>query len=138
MKSDIAKFYPMYTPGFAAPELYIRNAKLGPWTDIYGLGAAMFACMTGVPPPAADQRKIDDRLEQRLRALDGQYSTALLGLIAWSLQLDPLARPQSVFALQRALRAAPAIDAPRSLLGRVEAGISRAWRALRLRAGWTG
>ena len=27
------KTYPMYTPGFAAPELYKRDAELGPWTD---------------------------------------------------------------------------------------------------------
>ena len=30
---------PMYTPGFAAPELYRARARSGPWTDIYAIGA---------------------------------------------------------------------------------------------------
>jgi serine/threonine protein kinase len=33
-------FRPMYTPGFAAPEMYRRDARLGPWTDIYGWAPA--------------------------------------------------------------------------------------------------
>jgi serine/threonine protein kinase len=46
----------MYTPGFAAPELHTKK-DLGPWTDIYSLGAAMFNCMTGCAPQAANERK---------------------------------------------------------------------------------
>jgi serine/threonine protein kinase len=30
LKTDIPKLYPMYTPGFAAPELYQKNGSLGP------------------------------------------------------------------------------------------------------------
>ena len=30
---------PMYTPGFAAPEMYRRDSSMGPWTDIYAIGA---------------------------------------------------------------------------------------------------
>ncbi len=36
---------PMYTPGFAAPEMYRRDGSLGPWTDIYAIGACLYACM---------------------------------------------------------------------------------------------
>ena len=41
---------PMYTPGFAAPEMYRRDATMGPWTDIYAIGACLYASMQGYPP----------------------------------------------------------------------------------------
>jgi len=104
LKTDMPKLYPMYTPGFAAPELYAKNTSLGPWTDIYSLGATMFACMVGAPPQTADQRKLNDKMEGHLRRLEGIYSNELLQVIRSSLMLDPLERPQSVFALQKALR----------------------------------
>jgi serine/threonine protein kinase len=39
---------PMYTPGFAAPEMYRRDTSMGPWTDIYAIGACIYACMQGL------------------------------------------------------------------------------------------
>jgi len=36
--------------------------------------------------------------------LRGLYSTELIEIVRWSLMLEPLKRPQSVFALQKALR----------------------------------
>ncbi|HEX7635389.1 MAG TPA: serine/threonine-protein kinase, partial [Noviherbaspirillum sp.] len=63
LKTDMPKLYPMYTPGFAPPELYTKNGNLGPWTDIYSIGASMFACMVGAPPQPADQRKTNDKME---------------------------------------------------------------------------
>ncbi|MEC4723455.1 serine/threonine-protein kinase [Noviherbaspirillum sp. CPCC 100848] len=104
LKSDLPKLYPMYTPGFAPPELYVRNGSLGPWTDIYSIGASMFACMVGAPPQPADQRKLNDKMEDHFRKLESIYSRELIQVIRWSLRIDPLERPQSVFALQKALR----------------------------------
>jgi serine/threonine protein kinase len=97
----------MYTPGFAPPDLYTRGAPLGPWSDIYSLGAAMFACMTGAPPQAADARRTDDRLVVQFEALAASYSTELVTMVRACLALDPMARPQSVFAVQKVLQAAP-------------------------------
>ncbi|WP_374517171.1 serine/threonine protein kinase [Undibacterium squillarum] len=105
LKTDIPKLYPMYTPGFAAPELYQKNGNLGPWTDIYSIGASMFACMIGAPPQPADQRKTNDKMESHYRKLEGVYSEELIEVVRWCLKLDPLERPQSVFALQKALAA---------------------------------
>jgi serine/threonine protein kinase len=104
LKSDIPKLYPMYTPGFAAPELYVKNGNLGPWTDIYSIGASMFACMVGAPPQPADQRKVNDKMEEHYSKLESIYSRELIQVIRWTLRLDPLERPQSVFALQKVLR----------------------------------
>ena len=50
LQRDISKTYPMYTPGFAAPELYKRDAALGPWTAVYSVGACIYACKSGLPP----------------------------------------------------------------------------------------
>ncbi len=103
LKTDMPKLYPMYTPGFAAPELYVKNSNLGPWTDIYSIGASMFACMVGAPPQPADQRKTNDKMEAHYKKLEGTYSAELIDVVRMCLKLDPLERPQSVFALQKAL-----------------------------------
>ena len=109
LRADQPKLYPMYTPGFAPPELYVKNGNLGPWTDIYSIGASMFASMVGAPPQPADQRKTNDRMEDHFRKLESMYSRELIQVIRWSLRLEPLERPQSVFALQKALRE-PAVE----------------------------
>src|SRR5476649_1537210 len=98
VNSDIPKLTPMYTPGFAPPELYSKTGGLGPWSDIYSIGAALFACMVGSPPQPADQRRADDKMESHYQKLDGQYSAELIALVRWCLQIDPLARPARLFA----------------------------------------
>lgn len=94
---------PMYTPGFAAPEMYKRDLALGPWTDIYAIGACIYACMLGVPPHDVPQRRENDRLGLALSRVRKVYSENLIQVVEWCMSMDPLARPQSVFALQREL-----------------------------------
>ena len=94
---------PMYTPGFAAPEMYRRDASMGPWTDIYAIGACIYACMQGFPPNEAPQRLEKDRIAVALARLRGVYSDNLIEVVEWCMSLDPLSRPQSVFALQKEL-----------------------------------
>ncbi|MEX8191610.1 serine/threonine protein kinase [Comamonas guangdongensis] len=94
---------PMYTPGFAAPEMYRRDSQLGPWTDIYAIGACIYACMQGMPPTEAPQRQEKDRLTLSLSKLRGVYSDNLIEVVEWCMAMDPLSRPQSVFALQKEL-----------------------------------
>lgn len=94
---------PMYTPGFAAPEMYRRDAPMGPWTDIYAIGACIYACMLGYPPNEAPQRIEKDRIAMALTRLRGVYSDNLIEVVEWCMSLDPLSRPQSVFALQKEL-----------------------------------
>ena len=94
---------PMYTPGFAAPEMYRRDASMGPWTDIYAIGACIYACMQGFPPNEAPQRLENDRIAVALARLRGTYSDNLIEVVEWCMSIDPLSRPQSVFALQKEL-----------------------------------
>ena len=94
---------PMYTPGFAAPEMYRRDSSMGPWTDVYAIGACIFACMQGFPPNEAPQRVNNDPMVQAWKRLQGVYSDNLIEVVQWCMAMDPLSRPQSVFALQKEL-----------------------------------
>jgi len=97
------KLNPMYTPGYAPPEQYKNRELMGPWSDIYSIGAAMFACVAGVAPPAADQRLEKDKYVPAVKQFAGRYSEHLLETIDWCLQIDYLKRPQSAVALQKVL-----------------------------------
>lgn len=101
--TDAPRLNPMYTPGFAAPEQYKNRDSLGPWTDIYSIGATMFACLSGMAPQAADARGEKDRMQPVVKTFKGKYSRELLEIIDWCLDMDYLNRPQSVFSLQKAI-----------------------------------
>jgi serine/threonine protein kinase len=94
---------PMYTPGFAAPEMYRRDGQLGPWTDMYAIGACIYSMMLGYPPPEVVKRRDKDPVPERLMRKGNSYSDKLIEVVEWCMSLDPLARPQSVFELQSAL-----------------------------------
>src|SRR5260221_487904 len=82
------KLPPSYTPGFAAPEQHTGAEPLGPWTDIYAVGATLYACFAAAEPQPADARLKDDRLMPARRAWKGKYSTQLLDTVDWSLKLS--------------------------------------------------
>jgi serine/threonine protein kinase len=103
LMSDQPVLKPMYTPGYAAPEQYEKSAQIGPWTDIYSVGASLHACIVGSPPPRADERTQQDTLQPVAKTQAGRYSRQLLELTDWCLHLDPQQRPPSVYALQKAL-----------------------------------
>jgi len=93
-----------FTPGFASPEQHVDRELLGPWSDIYSVGATMYACLGNALLQPADQRLNDDKLGPARRVWEAKYSHELLETVDWCLQLHHLDRPQSVFALQKALR----------------------------------
>jgi serine/threonine protein kinase len=97
------KLNPMYTPGYAPPEQYRNRELLGPWSDLYSIGAAMYACVAGYPPPAADKRVERDLYVPAVSQFADRYSVHLLETIDWCLNLDHLRRPQSALALQKVL-----------------------------------
>ena|SRR6185503_2637192 len=105
LSEEASKLAPTYTPGFAAPEQYARGAPqpLGPWTDIYSVGATLYACFAGAAPQPADKRLRREELVPARQAWAERYSETLLDIVDWCLRLDALERPQSVFALQKAL-----------------------------------
>jgi len=101
LSPDSARLPSTYTSGFASPE----HHSPGPWSDIYSVGASLYACLAGAAPLPAVERVRDDRLIPARRRWAGRYSNKLLAIVDWCLRLDPKLRPQSVLALQRELAA---------------------------------
>ncbi len=100
-----------YTPGFAPPEQYVDRQHLGPWSDIYSIGASMYACLYRATPQAANLRLTKDNLVSAKVLGQHIYSDVLLDLIDDCLKLDFMSRPQSVFSLQKNIIAlAPASE----------------------------
>jgi serine/threonine protein kinase len=105
LSGEGAKLPPTYTPGYAAPEQHLWRDLLGPWSDIYSVGATMYATLAGGEPPMAAHLRVtkDDYVPAR-RVWGAKYSAELLDIVDWCLRLDHLERPQSVLALQKTLR----------------------------------
>jgi serine/threonine protein kinase len=93
----------MYTPGFASPEHYGNRKFLGPWSDIYSIGATMYACLSGTTPQPADERLKHDQLIPATVCWEDQFSEQLLSTIDRCLDLNYLDRIQSAFTLQKRL-----------------------------------
>jgi serine/threonine protein kinase len=108
---------PMYTPGFAAPEQYKEAdaGQQGPWTDIYGVGASIYACFAAFAPQSADSRVTKDHYIPAHRIWGDIYTRDLLDIVDWCLKLDPLERPQSVLQVQKLLRPLPRTENKSSL-----------------------
>ena len=105
LNENLAKTSPSYTPGFASPEQYYDRKLLGPWSDIYSIGATMYSCLTRSSPLAANQRIKNDLLIPATKLGKEYYSQSLLEIIDKCLSLDYLERPQSLLALQKLLLA---------------------------------
>ncbi|NOX42707.1 MAG: serine/threonine protein kinase [Gammaproteobacteria bacterium] len=84
------------TPGFSPIEQYNLKGYVGPWTDIYAIGATMRACIEGTSPVAANTRLERDTLRPASVAFKKRYSAPLLEAIDWAMEVDPLLRPQKV------------------------------------------
>ena len=52
-----------FKPGYAPFEQYNKNGNQGPWTDVYGLCATIYKCITGVTPVDSLERSQNDSLE---------------------------------------------------------------------------
>ena len=86
------------TRGFAPIEQHTRG-HIGPWTDLYAVGATMWSCLCGKAPPPATKRAEKDTFKPAVRQFSAYYSRQLLEAIDWCLQMDQMSRPQNVDAL---------------------------------------
>jgi serine/threonine protein kinase len=99
--------------GFSPIEQFKRHGYMGPWSDIYSIGATMRACIEGKPPPPATDRYEEDIMKPAVEAFKRQvaanmftqpvnetfkrpYSEKLLKAIDWAMEVDQELRPQSV------------------------------------------
>ena len=107
-----------YTPGYAAPEQVVADGHLGPWTDLYAVGALMWRIVTESVPPRVENR-LFSKLQGRPNPLvvdehmgDGRFRADLLDLMGSCLALDKDQRPQSAEAVLAALGGpGPALEA---------------------------
>ena len=83
-----------FTPGYAPPEQMSGEiTKIGPWTDLYALGATLYNLLTGHKPPSARQiADLGDDAFQFLESVDIGFQ----GLIIWMMDISPIKRSQSV------------------------------------------
>lgn len=86
----------VFSPAYAAPEQVFRNAKQGPWTDIYAFGVTLYRATTGMVPPSVAERYKDAEYPPASELAIDQYSPSLLSAIDAALVLAPEARPQSI------------------------------------------
>lgn len=91
--------------GFSPIEQYTGDDRLGPWSDIYALGATMRMSIEGKPPPPAKERAIKDKMTPTARAYRNKYPAFLLEAIDAATAMNPRERPQTAQAMLGALKA---------------------------------
>ena len=101
--SNKSKLPPSFTPGFASPEQHNDRELLGPWSDVYSVGATMYACISRNTPLSADKRRDKDILVPAKTLGHGRYGEIFLDLIDTCMSLNHLERPQSILTLQKLL-----------------------------------
>lgn len=103
----------IFSDGYAPFEQYGETGDQGAWSDLYGLGATLYTCVTGERPPKAPARVKAvfegkrDPLAPAAERGRGRYSARLLAAIDRALAIQERDRPQSVAEMTALLGAAP-------------------------------
>ena len=81
-----------YTPGYAPTEqIAVEANRIGPWTDLYALGATMYNLLTMQTPPSVSAIQDGESFN-----FPTGVSTAMQRLIRWLMEPNRKNRPQSV------------------------------------------
>jgi serine/threonine-protein kinase len=100
----------LVTPGYAPVEQYGRQAKFGPYTDVYALGATLYHCLTGQLPVSAMDRLSGVALAPPAQ-VNPYVSRAVSDATMRALEVKAPARPQSIADFLHALNT-PSSSAP--------------------------
>ena len=95
----------MIKQGYAPEEQYRRNGDQGPWTDVYGLCATIYKCITGEIPEDSLTRAHDDTLQKPSElgiSIDPQLEATLM----YGLAVHQSDRCQSMTELKRLITSA--------------------------------
>ncbi len=90
--------------GYAPPEQYTSRGELGPRSDIYALCATIYKCITGLTPPDAVERSMDDNIrwpsEMGVSIRPAQENALKKGM-----EIEAQYRPKDISALRAMLLA---------------------------------
>ena len=92
------------TPGYSPPEQY-GTARTDPRTDIYSLGATLYAALTGIIPEDGLARAMDNAQLTPLRKRNSKISRKLSAAIEKAMAVDPSDRYQVAEEFKAALLA---------------------------------
>ena len=90
------------TPGYSPPEQY-GTARTDPRTDVYSLGATLYASLTGIIPEDGLARAMDNTQLTPLRKRNGKITRKLAAAIEKAMGIDPADRFQNAEEFKRAL-----------------------------------
>ena len=95
------------TPGYSPPEQY-GTARTDPRTDVYSLGATLYAALTGIIPEDGLSRAMDNVELTPLRKRNPKVSRKLANAIEKAMSIRPDDRFQSAEEFKQALAASSA------------------------------
>lgn len=90
------------TPGYSPPEQY-GTARTDPRTDIYSLGATLYAALSGVIPEDSLARAMDNTQLTSLRKRNNKIARKLASAIEKAMNVDPAERFQTADDFKKAL-----------------------------------
>jgi serine/threonine protein kinase/Tol biopolymer transport system component len=90
------------TPGYSPPEQY-GTARTDPRTDIYSLGATLYAALSGIIPEDGLARAMDNTQLTPLRKRNSKVSRRLAAAIEKAMGIDPADRFQIADDFKRSL-----------------------------------
>jgi len=90
------------TPGYSPPEQY-GTARTDPRTDVYSLGATLYASLTGIIPEDGLARAMDNTQLTPLRKRNSKISRRLAAAIEKAMGIDPADRFQNAEEFKRSL-----------------------------------
>lgn len=89
-------------PGYAPPEQYTPRGKHGPWSDVYGCAATLYAMLTGDVLPDIPTRLRRDAVPALIEQSEDIPET-LRPVLLQALDMKMLSRPQTVEEFQELL-----------------------------------
>jgi len=99
------------TPGYSPPEQY-GTARTDPRTDVYSLGATLYAALCGVIPEDGLARAMDNAQLTPLRKRNPKVSRRLAAAIEKAMAVDPSDRFQTADEFKKALLSSRAKPQP--------------------------